>query len=430
MSTIVIGAGLSGLAAARRLQRRGEDVVVLEATPYVGGRTRSDRDRLRHGQPADLGASFIDLGQDEILHACAEFGVRLTPARALFPFDPDGRLTAASPLRLPTVVDGHRLPDHERDRIADEVRAALDTVPPSPVETVPAWAARANLTPLARRLFCAQTGFNPVHDAASIQMAMLEPPHVGRRCWMLADGTDSLATAMAEGLDIRLADPVRLVRRERGGLTVETDRDRFSARDVVVAVPVTPTLRIGFDPVLPEWKVAALLATPMSQGGKVVGQYTGGAELTERIGLGIISDGPVSFVWARPVGPEDTVVLLGLIPDRGDGLLRDEDRALRALDDLVRAAAGIEPVRIGGIVQDWTREVYAGGVVSSLLGDFPRLPSLLAQRVGSVHFAGEHTAEMWSTGMDGALRSGKRAADQVLGRRGDPGRAESAGGRL
>jgi monoamine oxidase len=69
------------------------------------------------------------------------------------------------------------------------------------------------------------------------------------------------------------------------------------------------------------------------------------------------------------------------------------------------------------VVQDWTREVYAGGVVSTLMGDFPRLPSVLAQRVGPIHFAGEHTAEMWATGMDGALRSGERAAAEVLQRR-------------
>ncbi|TDB88729.1 FAD-dependent oxidoreductase [Actinomadura sp. KC216] len=417
MSTIVIGAGPAGLAAARKLTRYGEDVVVLEAQPHIGGRTRTVRDRLRHGQPADLGGSFIDIGQDKIIQACAELGLRLTPQMALFPPDPDGRLTAASPLRATLVVDGRRLDDAERDRVADEVRAALDAVPPSPTETIPAWAARACLSPVARRVFCSQAGFNPVHEAAQIPMSMLQPPHVGRVCWMLADGTDSLASALAGGLDIRLRQPVRLVRRARGGLVLETDTDRFTARDVVVATPVTPTLRIGFDPVLPEWKVNALLATPMAQGGKVIGQYTNGSEIVGRLGLSAVSDGPVSLIWARPPGPEDTVVVLGLVPDRGDGVLRDEARALDALDRLVGAATGLRAERLAGIAQDWTREQFAGGVVSALLGDFPRLPSLLAQAVGPVHFAGEHTAEMWATGMDGALRSGERAADEVFQRR-------------
>lgn len=416
MSTVVIGAGLAGLAAARKLQRHGEDVLLLEAQPHVGGRTRTVRDRLRHGQPADLGGSFIDLGQDKIIQACLELGVELTPRLALLTSDPDGRLTAASSLRRTMVVDGRLVPASERELLADEVRKALDAFPPNPSEIVPAWAARAGLSPLARRMFCAQTGFNPVHEPSQIQMGMVEPPHVGRVCWMLADGTDSLALAMAASLDVRLEQPARLVRRERGRVVVETDADQFTAEDVVVATPVTPTLRIGFDPVLPEWKIDALLATPMAQGGKVIGQYTHGAEIVAGLPLGAVSDGPVSLIWTRPPGPENTVVVLGLMPDRGDGVLRDEARALDALDRFVRVATGLDAERLAGICQDWTQEQYAGGVVSSLLGDSPRLPSLLAERVGRIHFAGEHTGEMWATSMDGALRSGERAADEVLER--------------
>lgn len=417
MSTIVIGAGLAGLTAARRLRDQDEDVLVLEAQPHIGGRTRTVRDRLQHGQVADLGASWIDIGQDKLLEYCANLDVAITPQVALFPTEPDGRLCAASPLRETLIVDGRRLPDDERDAIADEVRAALDAVPPQPTEPVQAWAARAGLSPLAHRVFCWQSGYNPVHESAQIPMSMFEPPHVGRACWMMADGTDSLAQAISAGLDVRLEQPVRLVRRGRAGLVVETDTDRFTARDVIVATPVTPTLRIGFDPVLPPWKVDALLATPMTQGGKVIGQYDRGTEITRAFGLSAMSDGPISLAWTRPIGPDDSVVVLGLLADRGDGILRDEKGCLDALDGFVAASTGFQPTRLAGLVQDWTREQYAGGVVSMLLGDFPRLPSLLAQSVGSVHFAGEHTAEMWATGMDGALRSGERAADDVLRRR-------------
>lgn len=418
MSTIVVGAGPAGLAAARSLSSRGEDVVVLEAKPHVGGRTRSDRERLLHGQPADLGGSFIDIGQDKILQMCAQLELELTPQLQMFPFDPDGGFSAAGPLRAAVVSEGRLLPEEERDRLADEVRTALTAMPPQPTETVPAWAARAGLSAPARRMMAAQAGFNPVSESSVVQMAMLEPPHVGRVCWMLADGTDAMATAMASGLDVRLEQPVRLIRHGRGGVSVETDHDTFDARDVIVATPVISTLRIGFDPVLPAWKVDALLATPMSQGGKVIGQYADGAELSRRLGTIAVSDGPISLIWTRPLGPEDTVVVLGLMPDRGDGALRDEVVALESLDTLVEAVTGLRPERLAGILQDWTQDEYAGGVVSMLLGDFPRLPNVLAQAVGRVHFAGEHTGEHWATSMDGALRSGERAADEVLRRRG------------
>lgn len=413
MTTIVIGAGLAGLAAARRLQQSGEEVVVLEAQPYVGGRTRTVRDRLRGGAVADLGASFIDIGQDKLLAYCAELGLALTPQIALFPTDPDGRLTSASPLRTTMVLDGRRADDKVRDQLADEVRAALDATPPVPTEPIPAWAARAGLSPHARRVYCAQTGYNPVHVSSQIPMSMLEPPHVGRVCWMLADGTDTLAHRLAEGIDVRTGQPVRLVRQGRGSVEVMTDTDRFTGRDVILATPVAPTLRIGFDPVLPAWKVDALLSTPMTQGGKVIGQYPNGTEIAAGIGPSILSDGPISLAWGRPTEADGSIVVLGLAADRADGLLRDEERALDELDRLLVAVTGKPVSRMAGIVQDWTREQYAGGVVSTLMADFPRLPSLLAQQVGRLHFAGEHTGEMWATGMDGALRSGERAADEV-----------------
>ena len=418
MSTIVIGAGLAGLAAARRLQDAGEDVIVLEATSHVGGRTRTERAALLHGQTADLGGSFIDYGQDRILGACAEFGIKLTPTTSLVAPDPDGRITAASLLRHPTVAGGRLLPDDERNRVADEVRAALDSTPPVPHETITSWAARSGLSPVARGLVCAQAGANPVHEANEVQMASIEPPHAGRTCWMIAGGADSLARAMAEGLDVRFEQPVQMIsqNQETFEITVRTTTEEFTASYVVVATPVSPTLRMSFDPVLPEWKVTALLNTPMTQGGKVAGQYANGATIRDRLAPCVRSDGTVSLAWAGPVSEQDTVVVYGLIPDLSDGVLRDQERALSALDSLVANATGLETERIAGVVKDWTAEEYAGGVVSYLMADSPRLPGLLARAVawGFVHFAGEHTADRWASSMDAALRSGDRAADEVL----------------
>ncbi|MEU0403834.1 NAD(P)/FAD-dependent oxidoreductase [Streptomyces sp. NPDC006197] len=418
MSTVVVGAGLAGLAAARKLQAGGEEVIVLEAATRVGGRTRTERDRLRHGQPADLGGSFIDLGQDRILRACAEFGVKLTPTINILKPGPDGRVDLSSVLRNTVVAEGRLLTPEECAKVADEVRAALDASPPVATESIASWTARAGLSPLARRLVRAQAGANPVHEPEETQMSMIHPPHSGKTCWMIPGGADSLATAMAEGLDVRFEQAVQLIRQDQETfeITVKTATDEFTAANVIVTTPVTATRGIAFDPVLPEWKLQALVTTPMSQGGKVAGQYANGAELRSRLGASVTSDGPISFAWAGPVSEQDTVVVYGLAPDLSDGFLRDERRALDALDDLIRIATGAEAERIAGVLQDWTREPYAGGVVSNLMADFPRLPALLARAVGwgMIHFAGEHTADNWVSSMEGALRSGDRAADEVL----------------
>ena len=75
------------------------------------------------------------------------------------------------------------------------------------------------------------------------------------------------------------------------------------------------------------------------------------------------------------------------------------------------------PVRLAGVLRDWTSEEFTGGVVSIPWAEHGRLTALLAQQVGSIHFAGEHTDDIYPTGMEGALRSGLRAADEVLQRR-------------
>jgi monoamine oxidase len=417
MSTIVVGAGLAGLATARRLQEQGEEVVILEARDVIGGRTRTLRDIFLHGQVADLGASFIDLGQDLLLQVCDEFGLEITPRMALFPRDPDGRYSVASMIRNRPVMDGRQLSEEESNALADEVRAAVDAVPPSPTETLRAWGARAGLSDTARRLVYVQAGFNPTSSSWRVQMRVHQPPHIGKVCWLLADGTDSIAHAIADGLDIRLEQPVRLIVRNGGRFTVETDHDVFTADDVVLATPIRPTLGIGFDPVLPAWKVNALLSTPMSEGGKVIGQYSHGRQIADRMGHAMFSDGPVALVWARPVGPEDTIVLLATMGDNVDGVLRDEERALEELDTVVRAVAGPEPKRLAGVLRDWTSEEYTQGVVSNPWANHGYLTSMLAQPIGAIHFAGEHTDDIFTTGMEGALRSGLRASDEVIQRR-------------
>jgi monoamine oxidase len=420
MSTIVIGAGLSGLTAARRLADAGEDVLILEATDHVGGRTWTNRDRLQHGQPADLGGSMIDRGQDAILMLCDHYGLALTPHFSLFPSpDPDGRITGASLLRNHLILDDQPVDPDERERIATEVRTALDAIPPTRAETLAGWARRAGLSPRAAQAFCAQSGLNPAGVPWGIHVSHVEPPEIGAVCWMLRDGSDVVSQSLADGLDVRFEQPVRMVVTNRNAATVETDDATFAARDVIVTTPVHPTLRIGFDPVLPPWKINALLATPMTQAGKIVGQYTQGAVLAARMGTGIVSDGPVGFAWHRDVGPEDTLVLLGLVTaDDGHGALWEEEKALAALDRLVEHVAGDGPRRIGGIVQNWAGEEYAGGVVSLLSGDPVGLPAALGHEIGpNLHFAGEHTAPLWATSMDGAIRSGWRAADEVVRRR-------------
>lgn len=414
MTTAVVGAGLAGIFAARSLAHAGEEVVILEATPFIGGRTRGNREALQYGQVADLGASFIDIGQDALLQFCLENDVPLTPQMRLFPKRPGSRYSGASILLGNVVVEGKQLVREDAEQLAKEVHDALEAEPPSPSETILAWSRRVRLSPRARQLYVSQGAFNPQTRPEFVSSWHVHPGDIGRICWLLADGTDSIARTAAAGLDIRYSTPVRMVAREGRDYRLSTDEGDVLANKVVVTSSVQATRRIAFDPVLPEWKIEALLGTPLSQGGKVVAQYRNGGAIWDEAAPSFMTDHGVSMIWLKR-GPEDTVVALATMTDMGDGLLQDEDAALRHVDSHIHATCGVAPDRIGGMLQDWTTEEFFGGVVNLGTGGHSRRAALGAT-VDGIHFAGEATGE-WASAMEGAVRSGMRVADEILQKR-------------
>ncbi|QYJ03523.1 FAD-dependent oxidoreductase [Nocardioides panacisoli] len=414
MSTVVIGAGLAGTFAARALAQAGEDVVVLEATSHLGGRTRTNREVLEHGQVADLGGSFIDIGQDLLLQFCVDNDIELKPEIRMFPKGPGERYSGASILLGHVVSGERRLGEDERAAIAQEVQDALDAVPPTDTETLKAWVRRASLSPRAAAAYVMQGAFNPTARSELVSSWHVHPGDIGRICWILADGTDTMARVASSGLDVRIDTPVRLVERAGGTYRVHTDADVLNCDNVVVSASVQATRRIGFDPVLPSWKIEALLGTPLSQGGKAVGQYRGGAAIAAAAGPSTMTDGPVSMFWLKQ-GPDDTVIAMGTMADLGDGMLDDEEATLSSLDRHIEVMTGTSHERIAGVVQNWTTEEFFGGVVNLGTGGFARRAALGAA-VGGIHFAGEATGE-WPSAMEGAARSGLRVAAEILQKR-------------
>lgn len=414
MSTIVVGAGMAGAFAARALADAGESVIVLEALELPGGRARSDRTTLLNDQPADLGASFLDIGQDLLLNHCRDNGIALTPGISLFPPNGDGVFTLASATEGRVMI-GSELRDGAPAEAVAEIDAALSSGPPEPSETMIAWARRHSMSPMAQSMLTAQAAYNPTNRIEASSSSHSHPVRLGRLCWMIADGTDTIITRALEGVDVRCSEPVRVVQRDGDRMSVRTDRGVHEADDVVVAVSVSAGRRIAFDPVLPPWKLEQMLSVQMSQGGKVIAQYREGEAITAALAPVTMTDGTFALLWPRPLGPEGLVTVLALLPDRFDGALGDEDFLLGELDATVSTAVGSPVERVAGLAQDWTSEPFIGGVISLGTGGLAQ-SSILGAPIGGLHFAGEHTAE-WTSGMEAAARSGLRVADEILERR-------------
>jgi monoamine oxidase len=210
---------------------------------------------------------------------------------------------------------------------------------------------------------------------------------------------------------VRLGAPVRAVAWSEAGVRVATDGAELEAAACVLAVPASVLGGIRFDPPLPAWKAETL--------GRVV--YGHAAKL---------------FVPLRRIPPPSAVLS---VPDHywtwtacgADGTVQPvvsafagSAPALAALEvaggpaTWRRRLADLRPdleLEPDTVLSTWDDDPWVRAAYSIRTPAFrPDDPDLLARRIGPLHFAGEHTAGPWSGLMEGALRSGQRAAAELL----------------
>ena len=278
--TVVVGAGVAGLTAARLLVRGGLRVVVLEARDRVGGRVWTDR---TDGLATDLGASWIHGITDSPVAAAAEaFGLR-TVEFTVGGYQPDSRPIAYYG------PDGARLSDAAAQRFVDDIHALDATLAEVVAASGPDESYRdVTDAALARQGWHAERAQRVreylehrseeqygawIEDLAAhgLDDDAIEGDEV-----VFPDGYDQLATRLAEGLDVRLEHVVSHVRWSPEGIAVTTGRGGFAADRAVVTVPVGILQSDGFaiDPPLPEPVRGALSRLTMNAFEKVFLQFT------------------------------------------------------------------------------------------------------------------------------------------------------------
>jgi monoamine oxidase len=393
---VVIGAGYAGLAAAESLRLAGVEVVVIEALDRVGGRVWSDR--LPNGGVIERGAEFVTRGYGTMERHVAELGLQLEgmgiryPERRVVPdpgLDRDAVLAA-----LPAVETAAR---------AEPSRPALDVL----AEVV----ADADTRELLASRLQSSHGY-PVTEleaAFLADLAALVDDHETRR---IPGGNQQLALRLAERLGgaVHVHEPARRIAHRGDAVTVATDTGEIAADACVVAVPAPAVGRIELDPPLPSAVASAYAALRISTAAKLAAPLAEPATPDAVMSAAgrwwsytTTSDGVGGRVVAAWAGSAPVVELVGARdgPDRWLDLVEELRPELRA----ERAAATVT-------LWDETGWVPGGYSVQPHAWDGERGP--LEGPVGRVVFAGEHTARDWVATMEGALRSGERAADDVL----------------
>ena len=428
-SVIVIGAGVAGLAAAGRLARAGVPVTILEARNRIGGRLWTLRDPA--GAPLELGPEWV-AATGAVADLLAQDGIAVTPGKGrrwvrqgprYLPMHespgPDGGLLARlAALRGPdlSLTDAlGRLEDDPAQRDDLEAEAAL-------IRYVEGFhAADAHRIGLHWLLEVEQ------HNSADA--AECRTP----------GGMDRLLVPLlleAGGPEaVRLQAVVKEIAWHRGRATVSALEGavpvQFTAPAVVVTVPLSilkapdaHPAALRFHPPLPMAKHAALDRLEMGGAVKVLLRFRRPLwdDVPPLSGMGFLHDFAQAFptFWAAVSGPADIVAWAGGEQASRLGAGTAAQLISRATASFAGALGlshdGLDRELVEAHLHDWRSDPYALGAYSYVgVGGLAAQAALAEPVDETLFFAGEATAAGGQNAtVEGAIRSGWRAADEVL----------------
>jgi len=448
---VVVGAGLAGLSAARRLAAAGRSVVVLEARDRVGGRTLNHP--LPGGHVADLGGTWIGPTQNAVAALAAELGLatfaQVDDGDAVYYGNglrttyPSGGPTGGAPpdpTILPDLLVVLTLIDQMSTSVPVDAPWDADNAEDWDSQTLDSWLRTHTVSPQTRKV--ASGAFEAIFGGEAREVSLLyalwyvacagdeQNPGTferlidvqgGAQERRFVDGAQSLSLRMAEQLGDRvvLSSPVRQITQTADGVRVVSEKVTVSAAHAVVAVPPTLAARISYDPPLPVARDSYTQRSPQGSLLKVEALYDRPFWRSAGLSGAVVSDtGPAKICY--DVTPADDALggLLGFVGG-------NEARTWGGDHEALKAAVVSQFVTFFGpqaasprevVVQDWPDEIWSRGGPVHLLGPglLTRAREAIWAPVGRLHWAGTETATYWHGYMDGAITSGRRAADEVL----------------
>ncbi|AOK52364.1 amine oxidase [Burkholderia stagnalis] len=438
LDVVIIGAGLAGLTAARDLNRAGCDsFVVLEARNRVGGRTFNHE--LGHGVVSEAGGQWIGPGQTAIADLARELGVDTFPT-----YYAGKSVILAGDARVAQDLHGGTGGDGAIAAKLDELARGVPSGAPWNAQraaeldklTYGEWLAKQGVKyedgyfiALAAKLSLggapAQLGllhYLSMINSADCNYAKLESIKGGAQETRFVGGSQVLSTKMARQLGgkVRLSCPVRRISGwDRDVVEVQTDQGVVRARRVIVALNPALCNQIAFDPPLPDgrsqlqkrWPANAPMRKTVHVYERPFWRDDGYCGQIFQVG------GPVFLAYDNSP-PDGSVGVLSAFVAPG-ALPSERNAAERTLSAIYAKAFGDKALRPTqfhdfdwGRVDPWTLQC----IHPIPPGFWTKWGKFLQPEVGRLIWSGTETADIWAGSMDGAVRSGHRAALQALGK--------------
>ena len=397
MRAVVVGAGLAGLVAADELVRAGAEVVVLEARSRVGGRVWSQT--LPNGAVVEMGAEYILPGNAEVVALADRFGLGLWDKGMRYGRrDPAGGIgtTHEELAEAMETVEAELAAGTRAGASAEEFLDSIDI----PVGVREAILARVEIScaSTADRVAAADLG-----GVAHIDDE-LSPS--------IAGGNQRLALALAAELGdaVRLGAAVRSI--EWGNrVRAVTEADVVEADVAVIAVPAGVLDLISFDPPLTERLSHALGLVEYGHAAKLF------VPLRAAAAPSAVMNVPERYwTWTATGDGDEPQPVVSAFAGSTPALEALDVAAgpSRWLDSLERLRGDLDLDASGAVVSTWDDDPWVRAAYST--SPPPEVEAATRTPTGPLAFAGEHTAGEHHALMEGAIRSGRRAALSLVRR--------------
>ncbi|KAK8022263.1 hypothetical protein PG993_013030 [Apiospora rasikravindrae] len=440
---IIVGGGLSGPGAAKSLSEAGKTFVVLEARDRVGGRVLNHP--LQDGGYTEVGAEFVGETQDKVLDLAAELGLELYPEyntgdnvlyhkgeRSTYASSPVPPVDALSTTQVLTVIASinalvsgvdvqnpwnSTLAEHWDKKTFDEwlkpflltesARFLIDAA----VETV--FSVEADELSLLYALTYVAAAGNETTKGTFDRLISIDDG--GAQQWRVDGGTQLLAIELAEKLGNDNSYTVTL----KDGSTVK-------GAHVIVAMSPPLARQITYEPALPEARDQLTAQMRMGSIGKAIAVYETSWWREEAhgslTGQAVSDSGLARSTFDQSLREGHNPPVSALMTFLEADQMREYDNKTEAE---ITEQVGKDFVAYFGdaagevkewVVQRWDLEEYSQGGPVAVAGPgiYTNYGPALKQSVGNLHFAGTESSDYWIGYMDGALRSGYRAAAEII----------------